>query len=107
MDCAYRTNANIQKMVSKMNLFIRKYLLRNAQFWASQVNNSACQTKRRNTGDSVSSVADGCGWFKFYNDQVGQEISFACSEQRSLPLGRLGQFHIRAWRPSKNRPEDT
>lgn len=19
------------------------------------------------------------GWFKFYNDQVGQEISFACS----------------------------
>lgn len=35
-----------------------------------------------------------------------KEFSFACSKQQSLPLGCLGQFHIRAWCPSKNRPED-
>ena len=34
----------------------------------------------------------------------GQEISFACSQQQSLPLSRLGQFHIQAQNPSKNRP---
>ena len=89
---------NVKKKVMNINLdFIRKYLLRNTLLRASQVNNSACTTKQRKQVAGCHLWLLDVGWFKFYNDQVGQGISFACSEQQSLPLGRLGQFHIRAW----------